>query len=268
MTLSRQNINDNLQWARNGDNRAIAEVLRAMSAGDIDAEMALIDLRARSFFYDDFLAAAIEARLSSTAGSGTANAAATTVAGAMNGEITMKTASDNGTHAANGSQLTFDQLNWKASQGGNVFEVRCKLDVVTSPALFIGYTDTISTTVEMPLFVTTTAIDSDATDAAGLIFDTGATVDKWYVGGVSNNTDSDPPTANYVLAPTADTYFTARVELDADGTVRGYIDGGLIGTVAAATRTTIGLTPCIAVGNNTGAQHVLTVDYIAALQNR
>lgn len=244
----------------------LEDFLRALVDGDIEGEFSLVDLRARSYFYDDFLAAAIEARLSSTAGSGTGNAAATTVAGAMNGTVTMKSASDNGTNAANGSSLTFDQLNWKANQGGCVFEARLQVDVITNCYMFVGFSDTISTTVECPTSLSGTTPASDATDAAGFVFDTAATNDFWHLSGVK--TDVDAAVINTGNAPVAATYQTLRVELDASGAVYGYINGAFIGSIASALTATVGLTPIIVISNRSATQKIMTIDYIAAQQNR
>jgi hypothetical protein len=217
--------------------------------------------------FDDFLAAGIDGRWSSTAGAGTGNAAATTVASGLCGLITVKSASDDGTHAQNGSTLTLDQLNYLASQGGLVIEARMKISDVSEAAVFFGFTDTISTTVELPIFMNAADIDSDATDACGLIYDVDATTDVWYAGGVKNNTDTAPVATNSV-APADDTFFIARVEVDTSGNVTGYINGVLIGTAANAVTASVALTPAIVVANRSANQVTLTVDYVLVLANR
>lgn len=251
-------------FAKNG--KDIADVVRALLDGDLEGDFNMLDLRARSFFYDDFLSAAIDGRLSSTAGSGTANQAATTVAGAINGTVTLKSASDNGTTAANGSMITFDQLNWKANQGGCYFEAKLQVDVITECYFFVGWTDTISTTVEYPLFMTAGAVDSDATNAAGWIFDTAATVDQLTLGGVKADADTSPLISG--VAPVAATYITLGVELTPSGSVIGYINGARVGEIANAITVTTAITPCIAVGNRAAEVKILTIDYIAVTQNR
>lgn len=231
------------------------------------AELQSVDPSQKSRLFDDFLAAGIDTRWSSTAGSGTGNAAATTVAGALNGEITIKSASNDGTDAANASNLTADQLNWKANAGGLFMEARVKLDLVTAVALFVGFTDTISTTVEMPIFLVTTDIDSTATDACGILFDTDGTTAQWCHGGVKADVDTVP--AYNGAAPAADTYVTLRVEVSAAGAVQGFVNGTAIGAaVANAVTPTVALTPCLIVNNRGAAQRILTVDYIDVMQNR
>lgn len=222
----------------------------------------------RVVFLDDFLAGAIEARISSTAGSGTGNQAATVVANSVCGEITLTTASDDGSNAANSTLLTLDQLNWKANQGGLEMWTRVKISDVSEAALFVGFTDTISTTVELPIFMLAADIDSDATDACGLIYDVDATTDRFTQGGVKAGTDT-APTIHGSLAPTDGTYFLVRVVVSATGGVLCYVDGTAIGAeVANAVTITTALTPCIAISNRSANQVVATVDFILVLMNR
>jgi len=266
MPINRTQAKQAIQRARNGSNKDLESVLTALVDGDLASDLDLIDIRARSTMFDDFLAAAIDGRWSSTAGSGSGNAAATTVAGAVNGEITLKSASNDGTQAANFSTITTDQLNYKANQGGLMIEVRCKIDDVSEAYFFVGFTDTISTTVEGPIFMNAADIDSDATDACGVVYDIDATLDYFTVGGVKNNTDTAPTISR--VAPADNTYFTVRVEVNAAGAVEGFINGASIGVVADAVTATVALTPAIFIGNRSANQVTLTVDYAMVKQNR
>ena len=204
---------------------------------------------------------------SSTAGSGTGNAVATTVANSVNGEVTLTSASDDGAHGANCSSLTGINLPFKASQGGLAMEVKVKVDDVSEAVLFVGFTDTISTTVELPIFMNAADLDSDAANACGVIYDVDATTDQFYVGGVKANTDT-APTADTAIVPTDGTYVTIRVEVDTDGVVTGYVDGVSLGSVAAAVTTTTALTPAVVVGNRSANQVIATIDYIWVQQDR
>jgi hypothetical protein len=204
---------------------------------------------------------------STTAGAGTANAGAVTVAASLNGAVTIKSASDDGTNAQNSSTFTGINLAWKANQGGLAMEVRIKLDAITAVALFVGFTDTISTTVELPIFLNAADIDSDATDACGIIFDTDGTTAQWAHGGVKNNTDTVPAYSG--SAPVADTYVVLRVEVSSAGAVQGFVNGKAIGEpVAAAVTSTVALTPAVVVSNRGAAQRVATMDYIWVQQDR
>lgn len=206
-------------------------------------------------------------RFSTTAGAGTGNAAAVTVAASMNGEVTLKSASDDGTHAQNCSTFTGINLAWKANQGGLVMEARLKISDVSEAVMFVGFTDTISTTVELPLYMASGNVDSDATDACGVVYDIDATTDQFTQCGVKNGTDTAPTLSG--SAPVDDTYFVVRVEVSAVGAVQGFINGKAIGepTANAVTATTA-LTPAIVIGNRSANQVTATIDYIWVQQNR
>lgn len=204
---------------------------------------------------------------STTAGSGTGTEVATTVAASLNGAVTMKSSTDDGANSANTTMFTGINLGWKANQGGLAMEARIKVDAVTAVAIFVGFTDTISTTVELPIFLAAADLDSDATDACGVIFDTDATTDQWCHGGVKAGTDTTPAFSG--TAPAADTYVVVRVEVSSAGSVTGYIDGKAIGTaIPNAVTATTALTPCVAVSSRSAAQRILTMDYIWVQQNR
>jgi hypothetical protein len=203
---------------------------------------------------------------STTAGSGTGNQVATTVAGALNGTVTLKSASDDGAHGANCSTLTTINLGWKANSGGVAMGARLKIDDVSEAVMFVGFTDTISTTVELPIFLVTTAIDSDATDACGVGYDIDGTTDQFFHGGVKNGTDTTPV---YKGAPVDNTYFTVRVEVSAAGAVQGFINDIPIGApVANAVTADVALCPAIVIGNRSANQVIATIDYIWATQSR
>jgi hypothetical protein len=99
-----------------------------------------------------------------------------------------------------------------------------------------------------------------------MVFDTDATTDVWYLGGVANGTDTAPVSSG--IAPVADTYQVIRVECSAAGVLEGVINGVSSGTVAAGVTVTTALTPAIVVGNRAAAQIIVTVDYFKAEQNR
>jgi hypothetical protein len=138
---------------------------------------------------------------------------------------------------------------------------------VSEAVIFVGFTDTISTTVELPIFLVTTAIDSDATDACGVGYDIDGTTKQWFHGGVKNGTDTTPAYSG--TAPTDATYVTIRVEVSAAGAVQGFINGVAIGNpVDNAVTATTALTPAIIIGNRSANQVIATIDYIKVEQNR
>lgn len=243
-----------------------AVVLYAMGGG-VEREVARFDGDTGIEIFDDFLAAALDGRWSSTAGNGTSNEVLTTVSNGQSGLATLKSASDDGAITANGTTLTLDQLNFKANQGGLTFEGRLKINDVSEAALFLGFTDTISSTIELPIFMVAADIDSDATDACGLIYDVDATTDRWTTGGVKAGTDTEP-TIHATLAPVDDTFFDFRVEVSAAGSVSSYINGTLIGTVANAITPTVAVTPGVFVANRSANQIIVTIDWLRVRAKR
>lgn len=244
------------------------KVLRAL-VDDINVDV----VSSKATFFDDFIGtwlisdAGPADHWSSTGGSGAGTEAATTVADSINGEITLKSSSADDTHAANCTALTGINVGYKANQGGLSMEARIKIDDISEAVLFVGFTDTISTTVELPLFLTTTAIDSDAANAVGVGYDVDGTTKQFFHGGVKAGTDTTPAYSG--SAPVDATYFTVRVEVSATGSVQGFIDGKAIGPeVANAVTITTALTPAVIIGNRSANQVIATIDYVWTQQNR
>lgn len=236
-------------------------------------DLSSVNVGSKFVLYDDFYGtwaigdAGPADTWSTTAGSGTGNQVATTVAASLNGEVTLKSASDDGAHGANCSTFTGINLGFKANSGGLVLETRLKIDDVSEAVLFVGFTDTISTTVELPIFLAAADIDSDATDACGIVYDVDGTTKQWCHGGVKNGTDTTPAYSG--TAPTDATYVTLRVEVSAAGAVQGFVNGVAIGNpVANAVTATTALTPAIIIGNRSANQVIATIDYIKVEQNR
>lgn len=203
---------------------------------------------------------------STTAGSGTGTQVATTVAASICGEVTLKSASDDGAHGANCSALTGINLGYKA-QNGLRLDARVKIDDVSEAVLFVGFTDTISTTVELPIFLTAGDIDSDAANACGVGYDVDGTTKQFFAGGVKANTDTVPVYSGG--APVDATYFIVTVEVREDGAVRGSIDGVPIsGWVMNAVTVDTALTPAIVIGNRSANQVIATIDFIRVVQGR
>jgi hypothetical protein len=216
-------------------------------------------------YFTDFLGDALEDELLAGVGSGTGNAVAISIG--KGGRAEIKTASDDGANSANASSLGLGALNWRADQGGLFMEARIQLDAITAAMFFVGFTDTIGSTVELPIFLNGVDIDSDATDACGIIFDTDGTTAQFCHGGVKNNTDTVPAYSG--TAPVAATYVTLRVEVSAAGAVQGFVDGVPIGgPVANAVTATVALVPMIVACNRGGAARNVLVDYLLVQGNR
>ena len=227
-----------------------------------------IDLGAKVTLQTDFLGdTLITAEWNATAGGGTGNAVA--MSAGQGGRYSLLTSSvdEGATHANGASGISSAALNWRADAGGLVMEARIQVDDITSVAIFVGFTDVESTTVELPIFLVAGNIDSDATNACGVGFDTDGSTAEWFHGGVKADADTTPAFSS--SAPSNDTYVTIRVEVSAAGAVRGYIDGVAIGAaVASAVTATTPLTPVIFVNQRAASARTLLVDYIWVSSDR
>lgn len=199
---------------------------------------------------------------------GTTNTVDWTVTEAVNGTVVGTIGDTTASMAVSGVQLDRG-LDWKANQGGVVFEARVKLSQITTISAFIGFTDQVAA-LEMPIQSAASAntLTTNATDAVGFMFDTSMTDDKWWLVGVANNTDATHENTTY--APVADTYETFRIELSAAGVATFYRNGIQVGTVmTGAVTATVALTPVIAGFNRTtSATPTITADYVHIAGNR
>lgn len=211
-------------------------------------------------YFTDFLGDALEDELAAGVGSGTGNAVA--LSAGVSGRVEIKTSSADAADSANASSIGLAGLNWKANQGGLMMEARVQIDNIAAVMLFVGFTDTLPGTVELPIYLNGVDIDSTATDACGVFFDTDGTTAQWGHGGVKADTDTAP--AYLGSAPSAATWYTVRVEVSAAGAVQGYINNVPIpgGAIANAVTSTVALCPIVVACNRGGAARNVLVDYI------
>lgn len=229
-------------------------------AGVPNAEMQSVDPSQKVTYYDDFLGDTLRDEQAVTEGSGTGNAVA--ISAGQGGRLSITTASDDGAITANASAWELGALDWRADQGGLAMEVRLQIDDISEAYVFVGFTDVLpSGTLEAPIFLNAAAIDSDAANACGVLYDVDGTTEQWAHGGVKANTDTTPAYSG--SAPTEGAYETIRVEISAAGAVRGYIDGTAIGdAVADAVTITTPLCPVIVVANRSANAVVVLADYV------
>lgn len=226
---------------------------------------ARIDETAVVKYFTDFLGDALEDELLAGVGSGTGNAVAISIG--QYGRAEIKTSSADAAIGANGSSLGLGALNWRADQGGLMMETRIQVDNIAAVMFFIGFTDTLGSTVEAPIFLNAADIDSDATNACGVIFDTDGTTAQWCHGGVKADVDTAP--AYNGAEPVAATWYKVRVEVSAAGSVQGFVDDVAIGQpVANAVTITTPLVPQIFVANRGAAARNVLVDYLYVQGNR
>jgi hypothetical protein len=219
--------------------------------------------------FDDFLGDVIEDGWSAAKGSDGQGIVATVVSGAAGGAVRL-TSGDTTTVAESLSSLTHG-LNWKANQGGLVFEAKvtpAPSGTVADAAYFIGLTDALATgTLEEPATLSGTTITYVADDAVGFLYDTGATTDVFKGVSVKATTGVAFASALTGPAPVATTAITFRIELTAAGVAELFVNGASIGTLTGVTAT-VALTPIVCVMARTTTVKTIDVDYIYMRANR
>jgi hypothetical protein len=206
-------------------------------------------------------------------GSDTDATLAVTIAGAPEGQIAM--GSGDGGGANDGSTLSLILLAKGAlvSLGGCVMEARVSLDTLAGAVVNVGLSDVLAESAEHSPYKIVAATISDAglsnTNAAMFVWGTEATAaTKWH--HVTENATTIAAISTSDNGPVVDTYAILRIEIDADGDARFYVDGTLEKTVTTAVATTSLLIPFIGIDGEDGApvNTDLTIDYILFEGNR
>lgn len=142
--------------------------------------------------------------------------------------------------------------------GKIIVEARLKfVTAITNGRLFVGLTD--STAREIAFSIATATVTSVATDAAGLLYDAGATAKTWHALSVSNDLDSTQ-NLNTGVAPTI-TYQNLRIEAE-DGEVKFFIANNLVHTITNRTPRkgeNLYATVCL---STTGTTRSMDLDYL------
>lgn len=182
-----------------------------------------------------------------------------------------------------------------AGDGTMVIEARCKNSSTTDFRFFMGFQQTASLTEPVnPYTLSGTTLTSNAAgQVVGFYYDTQATTDDFRFMAGANSAAATTAALSYALGGqttlgalgvrcnatlTADAYFVARVELDADGTARGYFGdvtmanpNGLthIATLKAGTlSTSVVYFPIVQLlAQSTGNPHG-EIDYLRVVANR
>lgn len=215
--------------------------------------------------FDDFLGDIITDDWSAAVGNDGQTVIATVNAGGNGGTLRL-TSGDTTVVAESLSSLTHG-LNWKAGNGGLVFEARVTpVTSIANVSYFIGLSDVLATTtLEEPMTLSTATWTTTATDAVGFVYDTAGTVPGFYCMAVKNNTDATPIVNTVPVVATAT---VLRIEVDSTGAATFYRDGVLLGTIAAAVTSTVALTPIITVMARTTTSKSLDVDYVYTAEDR
>ncbi|MCR4333108.1 MAG: hypothetical protein NUV34_10490, partial [Sulfuricaulis sp.] len=177
------------------------------------------------------------------------------------GAIRMITGADAGaTMALNGVQLQ-SNLNWRANNGGLSIEFKVTMSAITALAIFVGLTDQHAA-LEMPFTLGAgDALTSNASNAVGVLFDTAADTDNWWLVGVA--ADIDATKQNGAVAPVANTFERWRIDLSATGVATFYRNGTLVGVaMAGAVTASVLMTPVIAAFSRGAATRNIDCDFI------
>lgn len=218
--------------------------------------------------HDDFLGEEIDGyRWQSLIGTDAECRQATVLADQPNGVVRLTTGDDAAADMATNGVHLQSRLNWRANNGGLVWEGKVAISAITAVAVFIGLTDQVAA-LEMPFTLGAgDALTSNATNAAGVLFDTGADTDRWWLVGVA--ADVDAAKEDSAVAPVAGTFETWRVELSAAGVARFFRNGVLVGSeMTSAATPSAQLTPVIAAFSRGAASRNIDVDEILVQQHR
>ena len=211
---------------------------------------------------DDFIGDVIADQWANATGTDPQVVAPAVVAGVGGGICRLVTGDDAAASmAVNGVQLD-SSLQWRANQAGVGFNCYLKLSAITNVAVFVGFTDQVGS-LEMPFTLgAVDALTSNASNAVGFLFDTGAATDNWWAVGVATNTDATH--FNTAIAPVAGTNNRLHFALSNAGAASFFIDGVQVGTtMTGAVTATTELTPVVAAFSRGAASRNIDVDVIA-----
>jgi len=146
-------------------------------------------------------------------------------------------------------------------------EARITTADIANTAMFIGFSDAITTAVDLiPITYATTTLTTTAANAAGFFTDKDATTNRLMACTVKANTDGTLIEAGDLPVDAA--YHIYRVEIDALGNVYFYYDGALVGTQLLGITTSTALCAIVSLINREGSANTLDIDYIRVWQKR
>ena len=135
------------------------------------------------------------------------------------------------------------------SLGTTVFECRVSFDQITGTSWGFGLGDVLANATEIPNYKVnsgTVTDDAGIANAISFVFSTDATTAQWQACSTNGSTVGNSAAEEALTdAPAANTYQVLRIEIDADGDARFYIDGVLRASRTTAVATTALLIPYI-----------------------
>lgn len=136
--------------------------------------------------------------------------------------------------AADGSAIS-GPVTWEMEEAsrGTVYVAEFMIEDITTVEFFLGLSDVLPSTLEMPFhFTDGTTIGSVADNACGFLYDTTADTDTIRLVGTAATTDATAVDSE--AAPTAATYHQYVMVVTPAGEATFFMDGVHLGTVADA----------------------------------
>lgn len=219
--------------------------------------------------FDDFLAAALDATNNWITFEGTTAAAAiATTVTAPEGQVTMVNGAANDAQDKAVLSTILLAKGSLISLGKTVFETRVSFSAITGCSWGFGLGDVLANATEVANYTVsagTVADDGGIANAISFVFDTDATSVLWQACSTNDGTVGNAAAAETLVdLPAVNTYQTLRIEVDATGDARFYINGVLRLARPLAVATTALLIPYIWGDSGVAAQTSVTVaiDYI------
>ena len=219
--------------------------------------------------FDDFLRASLDATDNWITFDGTTAAAqpATTVT-APEGQVTMINGAANDAQDKAVMSLILLAKGALISLGKTVFEARVSFSAITGCSWGFGLGDVLANATEVANYTVNSGVvadDAGIANAISLVFDTDATAALWQACSTNAGTVGNAGVEETLVdVPAVNTYQILRIEVDATGDARFYINGVLRLARPLAVATTALLIPYIWGDSAVDAQTSVTVaiDYI------
>ena len=232
---------------------------------------------------DDFRVATLDTRYLSAKGSNASAALPAIVAGKAEGRVQLTTGAAGDTVAHDGCAISGPGLDYVANAligtsgypgqaipangvssayPGIVAEASLQISAVSAVAFWFGLCDTLpTTTLMMPHTLTVATLTGNTVNAVGLLFDTAATTKNFWC--VSTNTSVNTAQVNSTVAPVGATDIVLTVAVAPNGTATFYVNGVLVGTIAAAVAVGATLCPLIVATARTTTSETVLVDLLS-----
>ena len=187
---------------------------------------------------------------------------ASVIVSMINGVVDVKTDNTN----TDKSELTHE-LNWRASDGGLIFECIVSSGKITGVEFMVGLNDAATeATTALPFsdMDTPTAV---CTDGVFVGFDAAAATNT-NLTALSAKSGSSSQAVDLTDAPVALAFNKIRIEIDSSGNADFWIDDTLRGSIANAVTAATALTPYFGIKNTNGNINSLGVDFVTIYKTR